>query len=401
MKSCTRKAGLACLALLGALAAFVTGVERAEATALRCRALPLVLPAVRYNQPPAALSADGRWLAYFDDRKGRSVAVFYCLPTARSWVVDLGKYTQEWPGYGMDESLDLVWRPDKSVCAVLTQRGWALAAPDRKRIRRLPTDTEVAGTVSWSPNSGHLALFGLDGLFQLWDGHRLRQGPDWMQTLHVPEYAVERTWQSEWSPDGRQVFLRFYGHADRDSTSPGHMLLLRPNTSQPHYRLTEEAGPTHWLDAHRLVFMGDDYIGAGPAPLKVSRPQTETSHIWLKDVADWTLSRRRDTIWAVNSKGVLYRTPARRRRWRRVGKVAGSSLTVSSDGKWLAVSDAQFASGPGTLILFPINKRRARQNPMPALHSVVLLGWPAGQEFPLVARPWHKEQWRFWQVQRD
>lgn len=247
--------------------------------------------------------------------------MLYHTASRRHVVVNSGHGKTE--GARLDAERVLAWRPDSRACAVGGMGGWCVVWPrlaygkvGYRRLRLTAAAPGYQSCAAWSPRTYRLAMF--DGflgtsLYRVWNGRRLSRGIVWREAVGFPQ-GEERAWQCEWSPDEKSLFLRFYGHAERDSTSAGHLVVLNPRTARPRYRWGAEAQPARWLDNRRLIFGHDDSGLPYPEPLTVVQPSTYRHSAWLPAVVAWALSPARDVLWALQSNGDVRRRSTRARR---------------------------------------------------------------------------------------
>lgn len=346
----------------------------------------------------AQLSPDGRWLAWFRwHHKNRLGVTFYDLTAGRSRLVDLYRAKDANPPYGdyVVGNYVLAWRQDSRACAVGIGDGWAIVTPMGRKTQWLarPKGLSLEGCAAWAPRTHRLAMFDAFGGFRVWDGRHLRKKADWDKTSGAPSYAAIRAWQAEWSPDEKAIAFRFYGEADRESDSAGHTIIIDPNTGRMKYQWGTEACWVHWLDSHRLAYRADDE-GIGnrlPVSLTVDRPAIRHARdiAWLKGVIDWTLTPRRDALWAVTDAGDVSRTPTAGRHWKRLlhlGTATKSGDNGSSPYR-ISVSpqDDHAAVWTGdALTLISATAAPARHWRL-GRGQFTVLGWPRGKALPLLA----------------
>lgn len=341
-------------------------------------------------EPSGTMSPNGRWLAYFDARpKNRDKVVFYDLIKSRHWVIDAGRIVPD--SYS---TRILSWRQDSRACAVGAAGGWRVAWPDTRRTRRISHSAPGGEScAAWSPHTNRLAMFeGFlgNGLYRVWDGRRLTKGVEWRKAVDYPA-GEERAWQCEWSPDEKLLLFRFYGHAQRDSYSSGHTVVVNPRTGRRRFDWGEEARPAHWLDKSRLIFEGDDDGLDLTSGLTVAKPVAHQSNNWLKNAVAWTLSPQRDAIWALTTEGHLYRTPAKRRDWQIIRRNAVSSkalrfmspsMSLSPRGDMVAFCHTFGGSNISVVSTSP--KRPWTISWRAPVGKVKMLGWASGKSLPLL-----------------
>jgi hypothetical protein len=353
-----------------------------------------------------SVSPDGRWLVFSQPNRGTksSTIIFYDFISRKIWKVG-----------GRAEALS--WRSDSRLCVITTSRGWALATPGKKTINVLaatkpsyplgshPDPSQIGypldpsdSCVAWGPKTGRLAIF--DYYMYIFAGTKLLRKLDWSKESPLPEQY--RAWDAEWSPDERDILLRYYGHADRDRSSPGHMDVLDPLTAKPAkgWAGMETLHP-HWLDANRYICECD----YGPVahtewqgyPL-VIQPKGRRM-VWLLRKVDWyELSRDRKTIWALASSGDLYRIDARTLRKRLVMKsVARSGYEPRTDSIWVLNKRQQVYMIDGNNLQVKLMGAWSEQA---KLSQWRIIGWPKGTRLPLVLverNPQSKPE--IWQLQ--
>jgi hypothetical protein len=237
-----------------------------------------------------------------------------------------------------------------------------------------------------------------NGLYRVWNGKRLAKGVEWRKTVGYP-YGEERAWQCEWSPNEKLILFRFYGHAQRDSYSPGHTVVIDPRTGRRRFDWGAEAGPARWLDQSRLIFEADDCERNLPRGLTVAKPVAHQSHKWLKNSVTWALSSRRDAIWALTSEGHLLRTQAKKRQWQVIRcnaistqalRLMSPSMSLSPRGDMVAFCD--MFGGTNVSIVSTSPKRPWTLSWKVPLGKVKVLGWPLGKSLPLLELQHNKQE---------
>jgi hypothetical protein len=348
------------------------------------------MASMSYWEPSGIMSPDGRWLAYFNARsEKRDRVVFYDLIRSRHWVMDAGRVVPN--SYS---TRILSWRRDSRACAVGAAGGWKIAWPATRKTRRIARSAPGGEScAAWSPRTNRLAMFESflgNGLYRVWHGKRLSKGIEWRKAVGFPQ-GEERAWQCEWSPDEKLLLFRFYGHAERDRNSSGHTVVINPRTARPRFDWGAEAGPAQWLDNSRLIFNADEEgLGLFSGPM-VAKPVAHQSNPWLKNAVAWTLSPRRDTIWALTTKGHLCRSSTRRKQWQIVRRNAVSakalrrmspSLSLSPRGDMVAFCHT-FGGKDISLVSTSPKRPWAISWQAPA-GKVEMLGWAAGKSLPLL-----------------
>jgi hypothetical protein len=388
----------------------------AQAAPLSARNLHLSLDDLqetKCEQPVAQLSPDGRWLTWFRwHHKNRIGVAFYDLTTGRFHTTDLGQarfHDGQVDGFDYDNYV-LVWRQDSQTCAIGVGDGWAVVTPTGHKAQWLAHPSRSGGIEScaaWAPKTRRLALFGALGNFRVWDGKHLRKKADWAKASGAPYYAAERAWQCEWSPDEKAIAFRFYGEAERQSESAGHTIIIDPNTGRMKYQWGAEACWVHWMDSHRLAYRADD-DGLGyrfPVSLIVDPPAIRHARdlVWLKGVIDWTLTPRRDALWAVTEAGDVSRTPTAGRHWKRLLHI-GTATKIGDNGNSpyrILVSpqgDQAVVWTGETLTLVSAAGRPARRWNL-GRGVFTILGWPRGKSLPLLAlQRTYTAPWQLWQL---
>lgn len=370
------------------------GICQGRAVVPAHRLLPLPYPTLADTAPEFTLSPNGCWIAYFGaNGQSRPTLILYNVLTRRCWKTSLRQ--QEEGG------ASLTWRADSAALAVATQEGWAAVRPVGKRVQRVTRTAPGSDScAAWSQKTGQLACFDGDwggGTFQVWNGKHITHQSNWIRDFGVPE---ARAWQCEWRPDGKALLFRFYGHAERDSESAGHTLVLDPKTGKDKYpSWGAEAGPAHWLDNARLAYP-DNNEGLGSAPLTVDSPQTRKRRVWRQKVIQWALVPGRNVLWALTDTGDLSQTSTQKRLWKQVAHVTpawdGESvrLLLAPQGKYAAV-----ATGPRvTLVSAATGAKRHWLVRVPD-DNYDVLGWLKGQTLPLLAvHPSQNGPWQLWQL---
>lgn len=360
------------------------------------RVLPLPIPAAPF--PEFTLSPDGHWIAYFGGKtRNRPTLVLYNVSTGRFWKTTLR------PQKEGDASM--TWRPDSGTLAAATDEGWAAVWPTTKRVRRVTRiDPGWGSCAAWSQKTGQLACFDGDwegGSFQVWNGKRIIHRSNWINDLQLPGYASPwRAWQCEWRPDGKALLFRFYGHAERDSESAGHTLVLDPKTGKNKFvDWGAEAGPAHWLDNARLAYP-DNNEGLGSAPLTVDVPEKRKHQAWRPKVIQWALAPGKNVLWALTDSGDLSRTSTQKALWKQIAHVLPARdgepihLLLAPQGRYAAV-----ATGPRvTLVSAATGAERHWLVHVP-YDNYFVLGWIAGRSLPLVAvQPSQNTPDQIWQL---
>jgi len=348
-----------------------------------------------------SLSPDGRWLAWSEvsvprGRKGPDNSSeprverigFVNLSSKRIWRVGLSQQPKptNYPWHAT-----LRWRPDSRACAIASWEGCRIAWPWRRHSRRISLLPAESNDMAWAPRSNRLALFEDEsGPGRIWDGRRLSPAREWVASTGYPYPGEALVWQAGWSPDERLILLRFYGHAERNISSAGHMALLDARSGRP-IHWGAEAGPAAWLDSKRLIYKADDDGLEGAVALTVAKPRAHIANPWLPDVLAWTLSADRKVIWALQQNGDLRRSPSTAPRWelvrRKVFKLDAQwgfypMISASPRGDMVAITNDRGGSG---ITLVGSSARRAWASTWRAPSGTVqLLGWARGHTLPLL-----------------
>jgi dipeptidyl aminopeptidase/acylaminoacyl peptidase len=348
---------------------------------------------------PGTLSPDGRWLAYFEATRGERDRLVITEPGVGkgAWAVDAGR---EAPGDYL-----LAWRPDGKACAFTAGGGWGVVYPGERRvawIRRAPARAPEMGRsgescAAWSPGGDRL-LFGESqtgsGALEIWDGERITQTLRWPQELALASKdGPWRAWQCEFSPDGKSVLFRYQKHWKSERPAAGYLVVLDPATGRRRFPWTAEGGPARWLDDSRIAFRdNDDGIAFSPVPLVVAEPEKKERQAWQAQVVAWTLSPRRETLWAVTPRGELAQSSSRGKNWKPVARgvtsadyQGGLNLTLSPGGETVAVWNGE-VEAPRQRLLALVNTEsgKIRRCALPG-EGFAVLGWPASQPLPMLA----------------
>lgn len=229
------------------------------------------------------------------------------------------------------------------------------------------------------------------GKYRVWDGRHLSASIEWAKAVKYP-YGEERAWQCEWSPNEKSIFLRYYGHAERDSYAAAHTTVINPYTCAPQFEWGAGAGPAAWLDDSRLAYRDDDEGLGGPVSLTVAQPRTATTNAWLPHIENWTLNAHKDTIWALTEAGQLLMTSSQHRAWHLIASHITSHktgtgdyapmLTLSPRGDMLAVWNMW---GGRNLSLISTDPTHPWQQSWQTVQNKIkVLGWAKGQTLPLL-----------------
>lgn len=349
-------------------------------------------------------SPDGRWNAVVEEPNGKNRprrVVFTNLRTRRSWPIALPARSSD--EYGFEPSLS--WSPNGRAIAIRSKEGWRVAYPQARHSRLVLRDRGFASyggyAAAWAPRTNRLAIFEDQGApFYIWNGKRLSRAKHWIPSTGYPYAGDVRIWQAAWSPDESAILLRFYGHAERGPESAGHTQLLSPRTGRAMYGWGDEARPASWLDAKRLIYLGDDGGLGGAGDLIVSQPSSPRNsrrrQVWLRDAVAWTISPRAKTIWALKANGDLMRSPTRAAQWKRTRRLPKSvlgeyetTLTASPHGNMVAVSHG---SQSRKLTMISTGARAWVATWATPGGTFEILGWKPGRSLPLLAWNWNPDK---------
>ncbi len=393
MKQIIVKSAIASCVLLSHIGVpcFAKPMQSAFSRHIKHAVLPVPpMASMSYWKPSGTMSPNGRWLAYFDARpENCDRVVFYDLIKSRLWVVGEGRIVPD--SYS---TRVLSWRQDSRACAIGAAGGWRIAWPTTRRTRRITRSAPGGEScAAWSPRTNRLAMFeGFlgNGLYRVWNGRQITRGIEWGKAVEYPQ-GEERAWQCEWSPDEKLMLFRFYGHAERDSYSSGHTVVINPQTGRRRFDWGAEAGPAHWLDKSRLIFDGDDEGLGVTSGLTVAKPVAHQSNNWLKNAVTWTLSPQRDAVWALTTEGHLCRTTTKRRHWRiirrnavstKVSRSMSPSLSLSPRGDMVGFCHA---FGGSNISLVSTSPQRPWIISWRApVGKVKILGWASEKSLPLL-----------------
>jgi hypothetical protein len=337
-----------------------------------------------------SMSPDEQWLAIASPNPDGIAdrIVFYSFATHTQWELKASR------AIGPEEAAPYIaaWRDDSAAVAVNLAGEWLVVEPKTHQITALAMqgggiDSSCA---SWSPNRKTLALFDIPAL-TIWEGQDLKAKLDWATSLWspplLPGVMEWRPWECGWSPDGRFLFLRFYGQAERGPESSGHLIVIDPNTGKQVAGWGAEAAYPHWLDASTLLYLSNDVncdrLFPYNLPLALqSKGQREVK--FLPHITWYSLNDDRQNLWALNTAGALLHVNMKTRKHRTMMRSVVSCAYAKSRDLLLVLTRQDE--------VYLIEARSGRkefigrwpQKDQPMKSCWRILGWGQGQQLPLV-----------------